>query len=63
MVADGSAPKIAQDESQATYEALLKKELVELKFDDKTAKEIHNFIRGNDHNPGAWTTVNGQVSI
>ena len=60
MVADGSAPKIDQDESGATYEALLKKELVELKF-DKSAQEIHNFIRGCDHNPGAWTTVNGQV--
>jgi len=60
MVADGTAPKIVQDESQATYEALLKKNLVELKF-DKSAADIHNFIRGCDHNPGAWTTINGQV--
>jgi len=50
MVADGTAPKIV----------LLKKNLVELKF-DKSAADIHNFIRGCDHNPGAWTTINGQV--
>lgn len=62
MVADGTAPKIPQDESQATYEALLKKDLVELKF-DQSAEGIHNFIRGCDHNPGAWTTINGQVCI
>lgn len=61
MVADGSAPKVAQDESKATYEALLKKELVEIDF-NKPASAINNFIRGCDHHPGAWANVNGQVS-
>jgi formyltetrahydrofolate dehydrogenase len=28
----------------------------------QTAQEIHDFIRGNDKVPGAWTTINGQVS-
>lgn len=25
------------------------------------AKDIHNFIRGNDKVPGAWTMIDGQV--
>lgn len=27
---------------------------------DKTAEEIHNWIRGNDKVPGAWTTIGGE---
>lgn len=62
MVADGTAPQIVQDESKATYEALLKKDLVKLNL-DQPAQDIHNFIRGCDHHPGAWTDINGQVGI
>ena len=29
---------------------------------NQSAQEIHNFIRGNDKVPGAWTTINGEVS-
>ena len=25
------------------------------------ARDIHNFIRGNDKVPGAWITINGEV--
>lgn len=25
-----------------------------------TQKNLHNFIRGNDSVPGAWTTINGR---
>ena len=30
---------------------------------DATAETLHNFIRGNDKIPGAWTTIEGEVSI
>ncbi|KAK7476522.1 hypothetical protein BaRGS_00032270 [Batillaria attramentaria] len=59
MIADGKAPRIPQPEEGATYDPLLKKDKVEIKW-DQTAQEIHNFIRGNDKVPGAWTTINGE---
>ena len=27
----------------------------------QTAQQLHNFIRGNDKVPGAWTTIDGEV--
>lgn len=30
---------------------------------DLPAKEMHDFIRGNDTVPGAWTIINGEVNI
>ena len=27
---------------------------------DQSAQDIHNFIRGNDKVPGAWTKINGE---
>ena len=27
----------------------------------QSAQDLHNFIRGCDKVPGAWTTINGQV--
>jgi methionyl-tRNA formyltransferase len=29
---------------------------------NRTAQEIHDWIRGNDRVPGAWAIVNGQVT-
>ncbi|XP_076362354.1 mitochondrial 10-formyltetrahydrofolate dehydrogenase-like isoform X1 [Tachypleus tridentatus] len=61
MVANGTAPRIPQSEEGATYEsALTKKELSEIKFDQLNAEQLHNFIRGMDKVPGAWTYLNGQ---
>ncbi|KAJ8978773.1 hypothetical protein NQ317_015497 [Molorchus minor] len=53
MVADGTAPKIIQSEKGATYDAMLNKpELQRINW-AKTAKELHNFVRGMDSVPGA----------
>ena len=30
---------------------------------DQPGESIHNFIRGNDKVPGAWTMIDGQVRI
>src|SRR5215471_5641257 len=58
MVRSGAAPKIRQDESQATYEGWCKKEHVQIDW-GKPVQEIWNLIRGADPQPGAWTTHEG----
>jgi len=58
MVRAGSAPRIVQDESQATYEGWCKKEHVQVDW-QKPLQEIWNLIRGADPQPGAWTTHEG----
>ncbi|XP_050503103.1 cytosolic 10-formyltetrahydrofolate dehydrogenase [Diabrotica virgifera virgifera] len=53
MVADGNAPKVVQSEKGATYDPMLNKpELQKIDW-NKTALELHNFIRGMDSVPGA----------
>ncbi len=59
MVRDGSAPKIVQDEAQATYESWCRKEDVQIDW-GKPIQEVWNLIRGADPQPGAWSTHNGQ---
>ncbi|XP_063608578.1 cytosolic 10-formyltetrahydrofolate dehydrogenase-like [Penaeus indicus] len=60
MVADGTAPKIPQPEEGATYDPMLnKKDLCKVNW-DQPAEGIHNFIRGLDSSPGAWTIMDGQ---
>src|SRR5215510_12470044 len=58
LVRAGTAPKIRQDESQATYEGWCKKEQVQIDW-TKPLQEIWNLIRGADPQPGAWTTHKG----
>jgi len=60
LVAKGTAPMVPQPTEGATYDLLLnKKELQKIDW-TKPAKEIHDFIRGLDSTPGAWTTLNGE---
>lgn len=60
LVAKGTAPMVPQPAEGATYDPLLnKKELQKIDW-TKPAKEIHNFIRGLDSTPGAWTTLDGE---
>ncbi|KAK3610577.1 hypothetical protein CHS0354_009017 [Potamilus streckersoni] len=59
LIVDGKAPVITQPEEGATYDALLKKDTVKIDW-NKPAENIHNFIRGCDKVPGAWSVINGQ---
>lgn len=60
LVAKGTAPMVPQPAEGATYDPLLnKKELQKIDW-TKPAKEIHDFIRGLDSTPGAWTTLDGE---
>ena len=59
MVAGGTAPRIVQDESQASYEGWCQAEDIPIDW-SKPATEIYNRIRGGDPSPGATTTLEGQ---
>jgi len=58
LVRAGTAPKIVQDETQATYEGWCKAENVQIDW-HKPLQEIWNLMRGADPQPGAWTTYEG----
>lgn len=59
LVAKGTAPMIQQTEEGASYDPMLtKKELQKVDW-TKSAKEVHDFVRGLDSAPGAWTTIDG----
>jgi methionyl-tRNA formyltransferase len=59
LVSAGTAPRIAQDHSQATYESWCRKADARIDW-AKPAAVVHNLIRGTDPQPGAWTTHGGQ---
>jgi methionyl-tRNA formyltransferase len=58
LVRAGQAPRIVQDETQATYEGWCKAENVQIDW-QKPLQEVWNLIRGADPQPGAWTTHDG----
>ncbi len=59
MVSGGNAPKLVQDESNATYEGWCRAADVSIDW-NSPASEIYNLIRGSDPSPGATTTINGE---
>ena len=59
-VAAGDAPRIAQDESLATYESWCRKDAVAIDW-SRPVDEVYALVRGGDPRPGAWTTLSGQV--
>ncbi len=58
MVRDGTAPKIAQDETQATYEGWCTPENLAIDW-GKSVDEIYNMVRGGDPSPGASSSLDG----
>ena len=60
LVGAGSAPKVPQDETLATYESWCKKKDVEIDWSRPVA-EVYNLIRGANPQPGAWTTGDGKA--
>ena len=60
LVADGKAPRIVQDESEATYEGWCRAEDVVVDW-SKSADDVYNLIRGGDPSPGANTTFDGST--
>src|SRR3954447_6029777 len=59
LVRDGKAPKLVQDEEQATYESWCRKGDAEIDW-SKPVREVYNHIRGTNPRPGGWTTIDGE---
>lgn len=60
MVRNGTAPKIVQDESEATYEGWFKAKEAAIDW-SQPGRDVYNLIRGTDPSPGANTTLNGDT--
>ena len=59
LIKKGKAPRIPQDESQATYEPPCDDRVASIDF-AKPVNEIYNLIRGCDPQPGAYSAVKGK---
>jgi methionyl-tRNA formyltransferase len=60
LVKAGKAPRIKQDESQATYEGRCVADNARIDW-GKPWRQVHNLIRGCNPAPGAWTTLDGNT--
>ncbi|MFH0846783.1 MAG: methionyl-tRNA formyltransferase [Chloroflexota bacterium] len=58
LIRKGKAPKIPQDESQATYEGLCTEKEAIINW-GKPVREVYNLIRGTNPQPGATTSYRG----
>ncbi len=58
LVRAGTAPRIEQDHSRATYESWCQEADAEVDW-SRPAEDVHRLICGTDPQPGAWTTVGG----
>jgi len=59
LIKSGGAPRIVQDESKATYEPICRDEHAKVDF-AKSAREVHNLIRGCDPQPGSYADIDGR---
>ncbi|MGH7873145.1 MAG: methionyl-tRNA formyltransferase [Candidatus Binatia bacterium] len=60
LIKAGNPPRIAQDESQATYDPPCGDEHAGIDW-SKPAQQVYNLIRGCDPQPGARTIYNGKM--
>lgn len=60
MIADGTAPRVPQDEAQASYDPLCRDEHAAIDW-SRPVGEVYNLIRGCDPQPGAWVRVGDEV--
>ncbi|MEM6944094.1 MAG: methionyl-tRNA formyltransferase [Pseudomonadota bacterium] len=56
LIRSGNPPRMAQDDSKATYESWCRKKDAGIDW-SKPADEIYNLIRGCNPQPGAWTML------
>jgi len=60
LVKAGKAPRIKQDDSQATYEGRCTADNARVDW-GKPWRQIHDLIRGCNPAPGAWTSLDGNT--
>jgi len=58
LIKEGKAPRISQNEAEATYEPPCDDRVAHISW-DKPAQEIYNLVRGCDPQPGAYVFLNG----
>ncbi len=59
LIRKGEAPRVPQDESEATYEPPCDDIVAAVDW-KKSAEDLYNIIRGCDPQPGAYTTIKGK---
>jgi methionyl-tRNA formyltransferase len=59
LIKTGKAPKIPQNDSQATYEPPCDEKYAGIDW-SKPAEAVYNLIRGCDPQPGAYSTLGGR---
>ncbi len=59
QIAAGRAPRIAQDDSAATYDPLCRDPHVAIDW-SRPARQVYDLIRGGDPQPGAWAVHRGE---
>ncbi len=59
LIENGTAPRITQNEEEATHAAMLSKEMCVIDW-TKSAREVHNLVRGLNPWPVALTTLDGK---
>lgn len=60
LIEKGEAPRIPQNHDEFTYAPMMNKTLGQIDF-SKSAKDIHNLVRGVNPWPSAYTTYKGQT--
>jgi len=60
LINEGKAPKIPQDESNATYEPPCDDRVANIDW-GKPARELYNLVRGCDPQPGAFALFKGEI--
>ncbi len=60
LVRAGNPPRVVQDNSVSTYEGWCNKDVAKINWNN-SVNEVYNLIRGCNPQPGAWTTLNGEV--
>lgn len=59
LIKAGSAPKLVQDETGATYEPLCNDKVAAIDW-DAAGRDIYNLVRGCDPQPGAYAEIRGE---
>lgn len=60
LIREGKAPRIAQNDSQATYEPPCNDRVANIDW-KKSGRQIYNLIRGCDPQPGAYANFRGEM--
>lgn len=60
LIADGTAPRVPQDELQASYDPLCRDEHAAIDW-SRPVDEVYNLIRGCDPQPGAFVRVGAEI--